>query len=261
MLARFAECDVAVIALIGERGREVREFIEDELGKAGLSKAVIVAATSDESALMRRQAAYTAMSVAEHFRDEGKRVFLLMDSVTRFAHACREIGLAAGEPPTTRGYTPSVFSELPRLAERAGPGAVGAGTITAIFSVLVEGGDLDEPVADAMRGILDGHIVLDREIARRGRFPAIDLTASLSRAETRLRDQDEAALVAAARERLSTFGDMEELVRLGAYKDGSNGEVDAAVASAPLIERLCAQQRTARADAGQLIAELREILA
>ncbi|MGB3721863.1 MAG: FliI/YscN family ATPase [Pacificimonas sp.] len=261
MLARFTDCDVAVIGLIGERGREVREFIEDELGAAGLAKSVVVVATSDESAVMRRQAAWTTLSIAEHFRDEGKRVFCLMDSVTRFAHACREIGLAAGEPPTTRGFTPSVFAELPRLLERAGPGPVGSGSITGLFSVLVEGGDMEEPVADAVRGILDGHVLLSRRISARGRYPAIDLLGSLSRSADKAQDEDERALVRDARALLATHGDMAELVRLGAYKPGANADVDRAVAAAPKIEALVTQARHERRELATIRTELEGAMA
>ncbi|MEM8827708.1 MAG: flagellum-specific ATP synthase FliI, partial [Pseudomonadota bacterium] len=214
--------------------------------------------------VMRRQAAWTTMAVAEHFRDTGVRVLCLMDSVTRFAHACREIGLAAGEPPTTRGYTPSVFAELPRLLERAGPGQDVAegrmGSITGLFSVLVEGGDMEEPIADAVRGILDGHLILDRRIAARGRYPAIDLLGSLSRTADRARSAAERDLLARARDCLSTWDDMQVLVRLGAYKSGANADVDAAIARAPHIEALCAQPREERRNRMETIAALEEIL-
>ena len=200
MLARNTACDVVVLALVGERGREVREFIEDDLGPEGLARAVVIIATGDAPPLMRREAAYAALTVAEHFRDQGKSVLLLMDSVTRFCLALRELGLAAGEPPATRGYPPSVFAELPRLLERAGPGPVlpdgSAGQITGLFTVLVEGGDHDEPVADAVRGILDGHVVMDRRIGEGGRYPAVDVLRSLSRAASSILTPDQSALVA-----------------------------------------------------------------
>ncbi len=247
MLARHTDCDVAVISLVGERGREVREFLEDDLGEAGLARSVVVIATSDTPPLMRREAAYAAMAVAEHFRDEGKSVLLLMDSVTRFCLALREIGLSAGEPPATRGYPPSVFAELPRMLERAGPGPTlvdrPAGQITALFTVLVEGDDHNEPVADAVRGILDGHVVMDRRIGEAGRYPAVDVLRSLSRSVPGCNSPAENALMLRARSLLALHADMADMVRLGAYKAGTDPAVDEAVALAPRIEAVLRQTR------------------
>ncbi|WP_428522630.1 flagellar protein export ATPase FliI [Roseibium sp.] len=229
MLARNTQCDTAVIGLIGERGREVQEFIEDDLGEEGLARSVVVVATSDESVLMRRQAAYLAMTVAEHFRDEGDKVLCMMDSVTRFAMAQREIGLSIGEPPTSKGYTPTVFTELPRLLERAGPGKTGSGSITGLFTVLVEGDNHNEPVADAVRGILDGHVVMERGIAERGRYPAINVLKSVSRTMPRCVPPEQQPVLRKAKQLLSTYTDMEELIRLGAYRRGSDPTVDEAI--------------------------------
>ncbi|ETR76758.1 ATP synthase [Afipia sp. P52-10] len=228
MLARNVDADVSVIGLVGERGREVQEFLQDDLGEEGLARSVVVVATSDEPALMRRQAAYLTLAIAEYFRDEGKDVLCLMDSVTRFAMAQREIGLSAGEPPTAKGYTPTVFTELPKLLERAGPG-VDEGTITGIFTVLVDGDDHNEPVADAVRGILDGHIVMQRSIAERGRYPAINVLKSVSRTMPRSAHPDYLPLITRARQIMATYADMEELIRLGAYRAGSSAEVDEAI--------------------------------
>ncbi len=240
MLTRDTACDVVVLALVGERGREVREFIENDLGSEGLARSVVVVATSDAPPLMRRQCAYTAMTVAEHFRDQGLSVLLLMDSVTRFCLALREIGLSLGEPPATRGYPPSVFAELPRLLERAGPGAERldglAGHVTGLFTVLVEGDDHNEPVADAVRGILDGHIVMDRKIAEAGRYPAIDVLRSLSRVAASCLDAKQAAIVKRTRAILSLHGEMVDMVRLGAYRAGTDAAVDEAVRITPAIE-------------------------
>jgi len=243
MIARATECDVAVIALIGERGREVREFIEDNLGAEGLSRAVMIVATSDEPAMMRREAAFLAMTVAEYFRDAGRHVLCLMDSVTRVAAAQREIGLAAGEPPTAKGFTPSVFSLLPGLLERAGPGLDDgrSGAITGIFTVLVEGDDHDEPIADAARAILDGHIVLDRRIAERGRFPAIDILKTVSRAQSAALGDVDAAMVARAKSIAAAYEDMREMIRIGAYRPGANPEIDIAIAFHPILERFLTQ--------------------
>jgi len=244
MLARNSNADAIVIGLVGERGREVKEFIEDDLGEEGLKRSVVIAATSDEAPLVRRQAAYVAITIAEQLRDQGLHVLLLMDSVTRFAMAQREIGLSAGEPPASKGYTPTVFAELPRLLERAGPGLDGcAGSITGLFTVLVEGDDHNEPISDAVRGILDGHIVLDRAIAERGRFPAINVLKSVSRAMPGCNSEEEQHLVTQARLPMTVFEDMQELIRVGAYKTGTNPEVDNAVALNPQFETFLAQKK------------------
>lgn len=260
MMARYTSADVVVIGLIGERGREVKEFIEEDLGPEGLARSVVVVATSDESALMRRQAAYLTLTTAEFFRDQGLNVLCLMDSVTRFAMAQREIGLSSGEPPAAKGYTPTVFSELPRLLERAGPGEEGKGTITGLFTVLVEGDDHNEPVADAVRGILDGHIVLDRKIAERGRFPAVNVLRSVSRTMPACNPPAEQALIAEARRSLSLYDDMEELIRLGAYKAGNDAALDRAIELQPALEAFLAQGRAEEADIGTAFAELGRVL-
>ena len=241
MLAQQAQCDVVVLALVGERGREVREFIEDDLGPA-IARSVVVVATSDQPPLIRREAAYAAMTVAEHFRDQGLSVLLLIDSITRYCLALREIGLAAGEPPATRGYPPSMFAELPCLLERAGPG-IGKGSITGLFTVLVEGDDHNEPVADTVRGILDGHAVLDRRIAEGGRYPAVDVLRSLSRTVPGCLEPAEAALVRQARAILAQNAELADLVRLGAYQKGADPAADRALRLAPRIEALLRQDR------------------
>lgn len=256
MLARFTACDVAVIALVGERGRELREFIEDDLGPEGLARSVVMVATSDQPPLMRRECAYAAACVAEHFRDQGKSVLLLMDSVTRFCLALREIGLSTGEPPTTRGYPPSVFAELPQLLERAGPGLPGGGMITGLFTVLVEGDDQNEPVADAVRGILDGHVVLDRRIGEGGRYPAIDILRSLSRTVPGVNTLAQNQLASKARAIMATWQDMADLVRLGAYKSGTDPAVDEAVRYAPRIEAFLSQSKAEVCSVDQGFAEL-----
>jgi flagellum-specific ATP synthase len=249
MLARNAAADVIVIGLIGERGREVKEFLEDTLGEEGRARSVVVVATSDEPAAKRRLAPHMACAIAEHFRDEGKQVLLLLDSVTRFAMAVREIGLAAGEPPTTKGYTPSVFSELPKLLERAGPGSAheGHGAITGLFTVLVDGDDHNEPIADAVRGILDGHVVLDRAIAERGRYPAINVLKSISRLMPMCHTPQQNALVAKARALMSLYANMEELIRIGAYRHGSDAELDEAIRLRAPLDAVLTQARDERA--------------
>jgi flagellum-specific ATP synthase len=265
MLTRGTACDVVVLALVGERGREVREFIENDLGPDGLAHAVVVVATSDQPPLMRRQCAYTAMTVAEHFRDQGLSVLLLMDSVTRFCLALREIGLSLGEPPATRGYPPSVFAELPRLLERAGPGPVrpdgSAGHITGLFSVLVEGDDYNEPVADAVRGILDGHITMDRKIAEAGRYPAIDVLRSLSRLAASCLDEAQTTTVRRARAILSLHGDMVDMVRLGAYRTGTDAAVDEALRLTPAIDAFLRQAPNERSGFLESFERLNQALA
>ncbi len=260
MLARFVAADVIVVGLIGERGREVREFIDVTLGQAGLRRSVVVVATSDQPALARRRAAQATLTVAEYFRKQGKQVLCLLDSVTRLAHAQREIGLAAGEPATARSYTPSVFAELPGLLERAGPGPEGQGDITAIFTVLVDGDDHDEPVADAVRGILDGHLVLDRRIGERGRWPAIDILRSVSRALPRCHSAEQNAALAAARRLLGAYEGMAEMIRLGAYRAGSDPQVDQAILKQPAFEAFLSQDVDERSSAPDAFAALGHIL-
>lgn len=233
MIARNTKADLNVIGLIGERGREVREFVERDLGPEGLSRSIVVAATSDQPALMRIKGAYTATSIAEYFRDKGFNVMLLMDSVTRVAMAQREIGLATGEPPATKGYTPSVFAILPKLLERTGTSE--KGTITAFYTVLVDGDDMNEPIADTVRGILDGHIVLDRNLANKGQFPAIHVLKSISRLMNTLAEEDHKHAAAQIREMMSTYLNAEDLINIGAYKKGSSEDIDKAIAYYPKI--------------------------
>ncbi len=259
MMARHTNADISVIGLIGERGREAREFIEDDLGPEGLARSVVVVATSDESALLRRQAAYVTMAVAEFFRDGGGEVLCLMDSVTRFAMAQREISLSVGEPPASKGYTPTVFAELPRLLERAGPGGVGQGSITGLFTVLVDGDDHNEPIADAVRGILDGHVVLDRAIAERGRYPAINVLRSVSRTMPACNAQEENDLVGHARRLLAIYDDMAELIRLGAYRRGSDEAVDQAIHFFPALEAFLGQRKEEATDLATSYRMLAEI--
>lgn len=259
MITRYTQADVIIIGLIGERGREVQEFLEDNLDEESLKRSIVVVATSDESAMRRKAAANLTMTLAEYFRDEGKEVLCLMDSVTRYAMAQREIGLSAGEPPASKGYTPTVFVELPKLLERAGPGAEGQGNITGIFTVLVEGDDHNEPISDAVRGILDGHIVLDRKLAERGHFPAVNVLKSISRMMPRCNTEDETMLIQRARKQLSTYEDMSEMIRLGAYRQGSNAEVDQAISYFPKLEAFLKQRIDERATFEEGFQQLRQI--
>ncbi len=239
MICRQSQADINVVALIGERGREVREFLEKDLGPEGMRRSIVVVATSDRPALVRVKTAFAATAIAEYFRDKGKNVMLMMDSVTRFALAQREIGLAVGEPPTTRGYTPSVFSLLPKLLERAGTAR--KGSITGIYTVLVEGGDMDEPVADAVRGILDGHLVLSRELAHQNVYPAIDILSSISRLMPEITQKRHYENAGKLRNIYSTFAKNSDAISLGAYKAGSDPKIDEAIQKHPLIESFIKQ--------------------
>ncbi len=240
MLARNSDADINVFALIGERGREVREFIEQELSHEGLQKSIVVAATSDQPALQRIKGAYTATAIAEYFRDQGFRVNLMMDSVTRIAMAQREIGLASGEPPTTKGYTPSVFALLPELLERTG--TTQKGSITAFYTVLVDGDDMDEPIADAVRGLLDGHLILDRSLAEKGQYPAINILKSVSRLMPKIVDEAHMQANLRLRSILSTYEENKELIQIGAYKNGSSPTIDEAILYEPKINKFLYQQ-------------------
>ncbi|MCG8508092.1 MAG: FliI/YscN family ATPase, partial [Rhodospirillales bacterium] len=241
MMARQTAADVSVIALVGERGREVRDFIEQVMGSDGLARSVVICATGDEPSLIRIRAAYTAMTVAEYFRDQGLDVLFIMDSITRFCHAQRQIGLSAGEPPATRGYPPSVFSILPTLLERCGRTSVGS--ITGFFSVLVEGDDMNEPISDACRGILDGHVLLSRKLAERGYYPAIDPLGSISRVADDVTDRQHQQARQQVLRLLSAYQDVEDLLNIGAYAAGSNPDFDLAIACKPAIDRMLQQGR------------------
>jgi flagellum-specific ATP synthase len=260
MMARYTAADVIVVGLIGERGREVKEFVERILGPADRQRAVVVAAPADSSPLMRLQGAMLATAIAEHFRDQGKSVLLLMDSLTRFAQAQREIGLAVGEAPATKGYPPSVFAKLPQLVERAGNGLVGGGSITAFYTVLTEGDDQQDPIADSARAILDGHIVLSRRIAESGQYPAIDIEASISRAMTEIVSAEHFETSRLLRELISTYNQSRELVNLGAYQAGTNPTLDRAVELWPRIKALLEQRPNERADLNASIDELFDVL-
>lgn len=254
MMARNTTADVSVIALVGERGREVGEFIEKTLGAEGLKRSVVIAATSDQPALVRARSAFVATTIAEYFRDQGRDVLLVMDSVTRFAMALREVGLAAGEPPATRGYTPSVFAALPRLLERSG--STPQGSITGLYTVLVEGDDMNEPVADAIRSILDGHVVLSRSLASEGHFPAIDVLESVSRLMPDVTDEAHQKAAAAVRKQLATYRESRDLINIGAYVPGSSADVDRALASRGAVTGFLQQHCGERPSREETVAQL-----
>ncbi len=256
MIARNTEADVNVIALIGERGREVRDFIERDLGPEGLKRSVVIAATSDQTPLQRIKGALTATAIAEYFRDQGKNVMLMMDSVTRFAMAQREVGLAVGEPPTSKGYTPSVFALLPKLLERSGTSS--KGSITAFYTVLVDGDDMNEPIADAVRGILDGHIVLDRKIAQKGQFPAINIMASVSRVMHDVTTPEHRRAAGEFKRLLAAYDASEDLINIGAYKSGANKEIDDAIRAHPHIKEYLQQDVYEQAKLDESIERLSE---
>lgn len=259
MMARNTKADVNVIALIGERGREVREFIEQDLGEEGMSRSVVVVVTSDQSPLLRMRGAFVATAIAEFFSGQGKNVLLMMDSITRFSMAQREIGLSTGEPPASKGYTPSVFSTLPKLLERAGS-FENEGSITGLYTVLVEGDDMDDPIADSVRSIVDGHIVLSRKIAQKGHFPAIDILQSTSRVARAVTTMDQQKLAQKFREYLATYRDAEDLINIGAYKAGSNPKIDKAVKLNEGIQDYLQQRVNEKADYTSCLRELQQIL-
>lgn len=258
MIAKYTKADVNVIALVGERGREVREFIENDLGEEGLKRSVVVVATSDKPALVRVKAALIATSIAEYFRDKGKNVILMMDSVTRFSMAQREIGLAIGEPPVTRGYTPSVFAILPRLLERAGNSAVGS--ITGLYTVLVDGDDFNEPISDAVRGILDGHIILSRRLASLGHYPAIDVLDSASRVMPNIIDEEHLYASLRFKEILATYRNSEDLINIGAYAKGSNPHIDLAISKIDRMNVFLKQRTNESSEFESSVEKLNEII-
>jgi type III secretion protein N (ATPase) len=257
-ITRHSDADVVVVCLVGERGREVNDFIADHLSAEARARTVVVCATSDAPALVRMKCPYVATTIAEGFRDQGKRVLLLMDSITRFARAARDVGLAAGEPPVRRGYPPSVFAALPGLLERAGKSE--RGSITAIYTVLVEGDDLEEPIADELRGLLDGHVVLSRALAKRGQYPAIDITQSLSRLFPRLVSREHAEAASTIRAHVALYEDKRDLVTLGAYRAGSDARLDAALARIERIQAFLAQPEDEHTSFAQTIDTLRSLL-
>jgi flagellum-specific ATP synthase len=257
MIARNTTADLNVIGLIGERGREVREFIEKDLGPEGLKRSIVVVATSDQPALMRIKGAYTATAIAEYFRDKGLNVMLMMDSVTRVAMAQREVGLAVGEPPTTKGYTPSVFAVLSRLLERTGTNQ--HGSITAFYTVLVDGDDMNEPIADTVRGILDGHFVLDRNLANKGQYPAVNVLKSISRVMNNITGTGHRDAAEMLRERLSTYLNTEDLINIGAYKKGTSQEIDEAIRLYPQIISFLKQGTNEKVSISESIMSLQEL--
>lgn len=258
MIARNSEADINIIALIGERGREVREFIENDLGTEGLKKSIVIVATSDQPALMRIKGAYTATAISEYFRDLGYKVNLMMDSVTRFAMAQREVGLAAGEPPTTKGYTPSVFATLPKLLERAGTNE--QGSITGFYTVLVDGDDMNEPIADTVRGILDGHFVMDRKLAEQGQYPAINVLKSISRVMKQVADSEHQDISQQLRSLMATYEQNRELIQIGAYKRGTDPEIDQAITYHSAIQDFLKQGVNESHTFNQSITEMEELL-
>ncbi|MGM7681701.1 flagellar protein export ATPase FliI [Cytobacillus sp. Hm23] len=258
MIARNTSADINIIALIGERGREVREFIERDLGAEGLKRSIVIVSTSDQPALMRIKGAYTATAIAEYFRDRGLDVNLMMDSVTRVAMAQREVGLAIGEPPTTKGYTPSVFAILPKLLERTGTNNVG--TITSFYSVLVDGDDMNEPIADAVRGILDGHFVLDRNLANKGQFPAINILKSVSRVMNQIVHSEHRLAAEQFRELLSTYINSEDIINIGAYKRGSSKEIDNAISFYPKLIQYLKQNTSDKISSQESVTSLLRLI-
>ncbi len=257
MFARNTKADINVIALIGERGREVREFIERDLGEEGMKRSVVVVATSDKPALIRNKAAKTATAIAEYFRDQGKDVLLMMDSLTRFSMAQREIGLASGEPPVTRGYPPSVYSEMPKLLERAGMGA--KGSITGLYTVLVDGDDFNEPITDTARGILDGHIMLTRSLAQANHYPAIDVLQSISRVMSQIATKEHKRLAGKLKSVLATYNEAEDLINIGAYKNGSNKNIDYAISKIDQVNEFLLQDVSDKFDFDEEVKLLSEI--
>ena len=257
MFARNTKADVNVIALIGERGREVREFIERDLGEEGMRRSVVIVATSDKPALIRNKAAKTATAVAEYFRDQGKDVLLMMDSLTRFSMAQREIGLASGEPPVTRGYPPSVYAEMPKLLERAGNSHIGS--ITGLYTVLVDGDDFNEPITDTARSILDGHIMLNRKLGHKNHYPAIDVLQSISRCMSQIADSDHKAAAGKLKNVLATYNEAEDLINIGAYKKGSNESIDYAISKVNQVNEFLRQQVDEKFEFQEIVKKMEEI--